>query len=111
MKLIIVPIDKDAEERLYSNQSIESDLISAFLNENDYDELWRTSFFGRVNIDLDLLIDDSEDESISGRENLRKFHSIIIEYEKSIPNNPILYTLKSLTEAAMRFDTSVIFSF
>ena len=111
MKLIVVPIDKEAEERLGLNQNIESDLINVFLNQEDYDQLWATSFFERINVDLNILIDDFEDESISGKENLKKLHSIIVEYEKNTPSNPIVSTLKSLTEAAIRFETSVIFSF
>lgn len=107
MRLITVPIDKEAEERLYYDQNSEFDVIDVFLNESDYYKLWDSKLFDKINEALDLLIDDYEEETISGKENLEKLHAIIIEYEQVVEDNPLLYTLKSLTEAAIRFDTSV----
>lgn len=110
MKLITVPIDKEAEKRLNFNENIECDLISVFLNKEDYNAIWKTSFYDEINNKLGVFIDDCESEEITDKEKLKKLHSIILKYEKEI-DNPIFPTLKSLTEAAIRFDTGVYFFF
>lgn len=108
MKMVLVPIDEDAESRVEYNDQSEDDVIMVFFNDNDYNELWKTRLYRDINNKVGAGIDDSEDEIISGRESLLKLHSILDKYDKKI-DNPIIPTLKSLTAVAIRFNTSIHF--
>ena len=108
MKAILVPIDKEAEDRIKNGDESESDVIIIFFNDDDYYELWKTPFYFEINKKIQAGIDDGESAVVSGKEDLTALYSIIDEYEKKIYNS-IVYSLKSLTVAAIRFDTSVQF--
>ena len=108
--VVIVPFDKEAMGRLFYDEDKSGEVIAACFSDNDYYAMWKTGFYRRVNRLLDIMIDESELEKVSGKEDLQKLYSIILEYEDEI-DNPILKTLKSFTKMAIKFDTCVVFNY
>ncbi len=62
MKLISVPLTREAMHRLNYNQCIPGDLEELELDDEVYREIWSTNFFDIINKELDTNIDDYEDE-------------------------------------------------
>ena len=65
MKLISVPTTKEAMQRLDTDSCIDGDLIEYKLSEKDFNLLSKKGLFKILNEQLDILIDEYEDESIS----------------------------------------------
>ena len=80
MKLISVPLTREAMHRLNYNQCIPGDLEELELDNDVYREIWSTNFFDIINKELDTNIDDYEDESICDNNRLNRLLNIISSY-------------------------------
>lgn len=80
MKLISVPLTREAMHRLNYNQCIPGDLEELELDDDVYREIWSTNFFDVINRELDKNIDDYEDESICDHNRLNRLLNIISRY-------------------------------
>lgn len=64
MKLLCVPTSEEAMFRLGFNENIDGDLIELILPQDEYEVLVNLGYFGQLNKQLNLMIDDYEDEKI-----------------------------------------------
>lgn len=64
MKLICVPTSEEAMFRLSFNENICGDLIELIIPQDEYEILFNVGYFGQLNKQLNLMIDDYEDEKI-----------------------------------------------
>lgn len=111
MKCITVPISNDAMARLDLDECITGDVIELSLNEKDYDELWKTGIFYEINNALNINIDDYEDETLLGVDNLLIAKKIIEEKINIINNKIVSDGLLSQINTAIECKTGLFFYF
>lgn len=112
-KVIIVPRDKFTEQELNYNQAQKEQLIELYLNDDEFDLLYKKKLFELINQIAETNIDDYEDDSISGKEKIGnvlarlnlEVHSIDDEYNKLIKK------MITLFEEAFNRDTGIYFHF
>lgn len=108
MKLITVPLTREAMHRLNYNQCISGDLEELELDDEVYREIWSTNFFDIINKELDTNIDDYEDESICGNNRLNRLLNIISSY---IHIHIFFHELYRLVKLALNSNTGIFFFF
>lgn len=107
MKLISVPLTREAMHRLNYNQCIPGDLEELELDDV-YREIWSTNFFDVINRELDKNIDDYEDESICDNNQLNMLLNIISRY---IHIHTFFRELYRLVKLALNSNTGIFFFF
>ncbi|TDQ51319.1 hypothetical protein [Permianibacter aggregans] len=110
MKLLTVPVSKDAIERLDLDACFDGDLIEVALSEEEFNELWGTGIFNVLNDQLSVMIDDFEDESISN-DKLSDAWVLVKAKLEGMPDCAPLKRLLSQIENAQRFNTEIYFYF
>jgi len=108
MKLITVPLTREAMHRLNYNQCISGDLEELELDDEVYREIWSTNFFDIINKELDTNIDDYEDESICDNNKLNRLLNIISSY---IHIHIFFHELYRLVKLALNSNTGIFFFF
>ncbi|MGI0118330.1 hypothetical protein [Zooshikella sp. RANM57] len=109
MKIISVPLTQEAMHRLDLDQSLEGDLKELTLSDSEFSVLWSSGVLDDLNEELDLLIDDFEDESITGEKLEQAL--IITQHNKHYINTPIVNALAKQLELAISKSTGVFFFF
>lgn len=110
MKIISVPVNLEAMNRLDYDICEESDLIEINLDNEDFRVLWETGVLDVLNKKLGIMIDDFEDESI-GTEQIPLAKAIVAKFAELIPNVKVLKDLKYLVDVAEEKKTGVFFFF
>ncbi len=112
MKIIIVPKDLIAQEKLNYNQCGEGDLIELRLDDHIFNKLWTGGFFKGINKLTNSIIDNYEDEQITEKEKLE------VVLKSGVFNNSyddelieIVNKIKYLFEQALERKTGVHFYF
>ena len=108
MKLISVPLTREAMHRLNYTQCIPGDLEELELDDDVYREIWSTNFFDVINRELDKNIDDYEDESICDNNQLNMLLNIISRY---IHIHTFFRELYLLVKLALNSNTGIFFFF
>lgn len=110
-KVIIVPKNKEAAQKLDVNEAFQSELIELVLDETKFNLLWENGVFDFINSVCNVNIDDFEDESITDLEKIKIIiDSLNIKNFKSNLHISIK-NLLSLFEEALQRQTGVYFYF
>lgn len=109
MKVISVPLTQEAMYRVDLDQSLEGDLKELTLCDSEFSVLWSSGVLDDLNEELDLLIGDFEDESITG-ERLEQALAIT-QQNKHYLNTPVVNALANQLELAVSKSTGVFFFF
>lgn len=80
MKMISVPVSKDALDRLDRGVEQQGDLVEISLSDADFDQIFRSGWVERVNREVRCNIDDYEDEHLLDDEQLQRLASVTEEY-------------------------------
>lgn len=111
MKNLTVPVNQKALEELDCDSCSKDDLEEISLSDQEYQELWHSGIFNLFNEVLDLMIDDYEDEVITGVANLALAKKLTL---RCIAENPQVHALKKLLkqiELAEEYQTGLFFYF
>ena len=112
-KVIIVPIDRAAEQSLDFDEAKPNQLIELQLDEDDFLKLYSLGIFSLINNVGNVKIDDYENESIRNKIKIKKIIDNLIIKEGSVDvdlKNKILEIRKLFQEALTR-GTGVYFYF
>ncbi|MBU2713960.1 hypothetical protein [Zooshikella harenae] len=109
MKVISVPLTQEAMYRVDLDQSLEGDLKELTLSDSEFSVLWSSGVLDDLNEELDLLIGDFEDESITG-ERLEQALAIT-QQNKHYLHTSVVNALASQLELAISKSTGVFFFF
>ncbi len=112
LKYITVPLNTQAAIDLDYDQAKPEDLLEICINE-EYFELLNNELFMPINEICNVLIDNHEDECVSGIEKLELVLDIIIAKESERKNDaiPQLGEIKILVSEAIKRDTGIYFFF
>ena len=111
MKTIAVPLTKAAEKRLDYNECNTGDLLELELNDCDFEKIWNTDLFYKLNNALSIMIDEFEDEKILNEKNIDKAIVIIDEIIAENTNINSLVHIKKLFATAKECKSGVYFYF
>lgn len=111
MKNITVPVSIKAMCRLEYDECEDGDLIEQLLSESEYRQLCATNIFEIINNQLDKNIDDYEDDSIIGLNDLHQMQEIILERKKVIEASEVLDKMLSQVHLAIRMGTGLFLFF
>ncbi|MCS3417178.1 hypothetical protein M2399_002552 [Pseudomonas sp. BIGb0450] len=110
MKLITVPLTQEALKLLDLDVCPESKLEQLHLSEAEHQQLTKSGIIVDINSKLGKIIDDYEDESIQGANDLTNTLAILMS--AAIPENPeLLKKLIKLTNTALKNNTGIFFFF
>ena len=109
MKTITVPLSMEAMKRLDFDCNITGDLIKLDISPQFY-KLFTNGFFSEINQKLNIIIDDYEDEKISGLDNLEQLASIVMNYFLRFKDE-IYLRIHALVVQAIQKNTGVFFFF
>ncbi|MCW8856397.1 MAG: hypothetical protein OQJ95_03465 [Kangiella sp.] len=111
MKIITVPITKEAQE-LLDIDNCPSDMLEEFqISQKDFDRLWQAGLFALINMSSGAMIDDYEYDSI---QNPRKLEAALQSIEKRVWTNELdelIKNIKALFVKAIEYKTSIHFYF
>lgn len=110
MRTLAVPLDQEAIDRQDHGNELPSDIIQVALNHDDLMAMWDTPLYDEIKKRLNVEIEIAESVEVAGMEKLLELRAILKKYDGVI-HNSVFYTLKSLTEMAIRFNTRVCFYF
>jgi len=112
-RVIAVPKDKKAEEALYFDVAKEEQLIELALSEEAFSFLDQSGIIDLINSDGDALIDDFEDDSVAGRENLNKVIEALSskEFTGNSSQCQLVQSVLMLFKEAFNRNTGVYFFF
>ena len=111
MKCISVPMSYEAMQRLDLDENIEGDLIDVILTSSEFDSLCKSGLFRKINDRFGLNIDDYEDESLTGSDNLLVLKEMLRDYFLLDESNVALNKLMSQVDNAMISNTGIFFYF
>nr|CBX69845.1 hypothetical protein YEW_DX16730 [Yersinia enterocolitica W22703] len=108
MKSITVPVSTEAMNRLDFDECIAGDLIEMNLDEPEFEKIWNSGVFDKLNDSLGVNIDIYEDESLIGVDTLVKAKNML---EKNFDHSDhSIKQLLSMINKAIEYKTG-IFSF
>ncbi|HEM7132967.1 TPA: hypothetical protein U2I51_002439 [Providencia rettgeri] len=110
MKIITVPLSKEAMYRLDYNESVDGDLLELDLNDNQLYLLNKVNLFELINSNLGLNIDDYEDESLQDMSKLENLRDILNNVSNK-DNESIINSILLLVNTALDKKTGVFFYF
>ena len=113
-RVITVPIDKEAEKALDYDAAKPAQLIERYLSGEEYVFLETMGLISLINSEGDSNIDDFEDDSVTGLENLNRVLQALQQREEDLQTHqyyPVLQELISLFAEAIRRGTGVYFFF
>lgn len=112
-RLIIVPKNSVSEQLLLHNKAIKNQLFELYLNEKEFNTLYKKGFFKLINQIALTNIDDYEDDCLQGEEKIRNVLEVI-KSEKDFfdPNfNNIVEQIIIIFGEALNRGTGVYFYF
>ncbi len=109
MKVICVPLNKEAEIRLDMDASQDGDLDELILNEETICLLWKSGIIEKLNEGLGLIIDEYEDEVIPHHKISQASEIINIAIADSQNFLTVLKPLLNLLHTAQNCGTGVHF--
>ena len=104
-KIIIVPINKEAELKLDYDTASPNELIEIRLNESEFNILWKKGVFDLINQTCNSIIDDDEYEKIN---NLTLIESTCNQLNKTFPE---CKNIINIFHKALELKTSIHFYF
>ncbi len=107
---IVVPLSKISLQQLDYDKADPNDLIILNLARSQINNLFSNDFFQRVNLILDINIDDFEDEEITDMRKLVILRNFLRDYIKDNPQK-IYQDLYNLVSVAIEKETGVFFFF
>lgn len=112
-RLIIVPIDKEAEENLDFDTATKDQLIELCLSENDFILLYNNRIIDLINKAGNTNIDDFEDDVVKGEKNLRNVILALNNILKSTDSDlfVLIKEILKVFEEAFARNTGVYFYF
>ncbi len=110
MKFITVPINEEALNKLMYDKADSNELSELLLSQQEVNELFISGFFDRLNLILDINIDDFEDEEITDMRKLIIFKNFLQDHIKNDPQK-IYQDLYRLVSIAIEKETGIFFFF
>lgn len=110
-KFILVPLDKKAEIDLDFDEAKDYQLIKLILSDNEFDNLYTEGLFNLINQVGNTNIDEFENDSVCGLENLKAVILALNEFKLISKHKEILFKLSYMFNEAFRRNTSVHFYF
>ena len=89
---------------------LNSTQIKASVSTSDLETLWSSGIFEEMDEEFDRLIALGEEELFTDIIDLIGIYGMILSYESRV-DTPSLYTLKSLVEMAIKFETYLELAF
>ncbi|RZG76706.1 hypothetical protein [Acinetobacter sp. WCHAc060025] len=107
MIYFIVPHNQNAVEK--DNYGIMDQEIMTIvpLEREKIDMLWKIGYFNDLNNKFNLLIDETEEEIISGEKCLEDALKFTIGYIEKYPDVEYLHLIKSLLDEALNYKTQL----
>ena len=112
-RVITVPKDKIAEEALDYDKADKEQLIELTIREEDFLFLYQSGIIELINREGDTNVDDFEDDSVRGKENLNKVINAL-SLKGNLGNNTqhqLIQNLSRLFAEASDRNTGVYFYF
>lgn len=97
-------------ERLNFDNAMSDELVEVTLDGNQFNLLWETGLFQELNYELEIMIDDFEDESITDLQELGVALEITKSYKKH-RNSSAYDELEGLLMLAISWQTGIYFFF
>lgn len=110
MKTISVPLSVDALNRLDVDECLPGDLEEINLSDVEFEALFSSGVISEINNNLGKLIDDYEDDSVQGLQDLKAMLRLL-EVALSNSELPVLRKIIALTNTAIANRTGVFFYF
>lgn len=113
MKIITVPKNLEALDRLNYDQSKKDDLFEIYLEKDIFCKLFNIGFFDAINTLANVNIDDFEDDSVVGESCLKNvLNSDIFHWQKYDKETfGIIKKIEALFAEALKCNTGVFFYF
>ena len=108
-RLIVVPIDGEAQYELNYDRAKPDQLIEILIDETEFNELDAVGVFDSINEIAEAMIDDFEDEGIEDKEKLERVLNSDV-FDKQVSTDK-LQQLKTLFQEALERGTGVYFYF
>jgi hypothetical protein len=109
-RLIIVPKNKEAEKDLDFDKAKKSQLIELHLNDEEFILLYKKGVFELINEIGSTSIDDYEDASLIGEENISNVMAAL-KLKNVLFEDDLIMKIICLFEAALNNKTGVYFYF
>lgn len=110
IRKIYIPISIDSLIRLNYDIAKDDELIEIIIGESEFDSLFKTGVFKKINQQLNILIDDYEDELIFYSQ-LEVFGKILDEFILDNPDNTALQKLRLIYQFAYDIKTGLCLNF
>jgi len=114
-RVITVPKDRQAEEMLDFDIAKQEELIELVLSEEEFSFLDRNGIIDLINNKGNTLIEDFEDDSVKGIENLleviKALRFKLNEFSKKSSQSQLIQNILILLEEALKSNTGVYFFF
>ena len=112
-KVITVPKNKFAEQVLNFNQAQKEQLIELYLNDEEFEILYKKKLFELINQIAETNIDEYEDDSVSGKEKIGNVLTRLNLENYSLDDeyNKLIKKIINLFEEAFNRDTAIYFHF
>lgn len=110
IRKISIPVSMDALNRLNYGTAKDDELIEIIIEEYEFNSLFKTGLFKKINQQLDTLIDDYEDELIFYNQ-LEIFGKILHESILNNPDNTALQKLRLIYQFAYGLKTGLFLNF
>ena len=110
----VVPKDDNSWMLIYNGNEMDGSYIVFPIPKSDLRELFKVRLFDNLNAQFGILIDECEEEEISGIENLQELKSIINQYFEQDQLPIVKYYLEKmlyLVDKAIEYNTVIMFYF
>lgn len=111
---IVVPKDENSWTLLYEGQEMNGEYIVLPIPREDINRIFGIQFFDFLNAEFNVLIDEFEEDEISGQERLKKLNGIIRNYKLKVVDPVLKFYFDKLlymVNKAVEFDTVIMFYF
>ena len=113
MKIIVVPLDKEAEIALNFDSATPKQLIELRLTDSVFYTLFNLNFFSKINQLADCNIDDFEDEKINSKQKIELIlkDSSLFSITHTVKINRTIKSIQNLFKEAYHRNTGIYFYF
>jgi len=110
-RIIIVPKDKTAEKALDFDEATKEQLIELLITEEEFLFMYQNGIIELINKEGKTNIDDFEDDSVTGKENLSEVIKALNSRVDLDANNELIQNVSTLFNEAIDRGTGVYFYF